>query len=99
MDKLDMILEQLQKMETRLNERMDKMDERLDRIETDLTKVRVHVENSVETRLKGLAEGQEAIMQQLIPKPAYSALEDTMRTHETVLIKHAQEIAALKQAQ
>ena len=71
MNNEEKILEMLTAMNKRfdgIDSRLDKVDSRLDKVEAAVAEVRVLVDVDIDYKLKLLAEGQEAILNELAGK-------------------------------
>lgn len=105
MNNEEKILEMLTAMNKRfdgIDSRLDKMDSRLDKVEAAVAEVRVLVDVDIDYKLKALAEGQEAILNELKEKTPIERTEKIEQEQEiiTYAIKNlVRDVDKLKAAQ
>ncbi len=87
MNNEEKILEMLTAMNKRfdgIDSRLDKVDSRLDKVEAAVAEVRVLVDVDIDYKLKLLAEGQEAILNELAGKTPIERTEKIEQGQEII---------------
>ena len=87
MNNEEKILEMLTAMNKRfdgIDSRLDKVDSRLDKVEAAVAEVRVLVDVDIDYKLKLLAEGQEAILNELTGKTPIERTEKIEQGQEII---------------
>ena len=77
------------------------MSLRLDSMATkeDIVKIRLDMETEIIPRIDALAEGQDAMLEQLVPVARVDELENRVKTLEAVTGNMADDLQALRKAQ
>ena len=76
--------EKILEMLTAMNKRFDGIDSRLDKVEAAVAEVRVLVDVDIDYKLKLLAEGQEAILNELAGKTPIERTEKIEQGQEII---------------
>lgn len=79
--------------------RMESMDKKIDSIDNRLVKVEFRLDTEIVPRLDALAEGQSAILEQLVPTTRVDELENRVKMLEAVLSSVTSELQQLRKAQ
>lgn len=86
-----------ERMDNKLNSLEERMDGKLLQQKTEIiNEVKVLIENEVTPKFNLLAEGQQAILEQLAPKSRLENLEDEVNLLKIVIKQMNEEINALK---
>ena len=86
-----------ERMDGKLNSLEERMDGKLLQQKTEIiNEVKVLIENEVTPKFNLLAEGQQAILEQLAPKSRLENLEDEVNLLKIVIKQMNEEINALK---
>ena len=101
---LQAIAEIMQGMESRIDQKMGAMESRIDqKMEKQkqeiMHDVKVLLDTEVTTRFNLLAEGQQAILEKLVPMSRIEAVEADVAVLKQAVRAMNQEIAGLKKAQ
>ena len=77
------------------------MSLRLDSMATkeDIVKIRLDMETEIIPRIDALAEGQDAMLEQLVPVARVDELENRVKILESVIGNMADDLQSLKRAQ
>lgn len=88
MDKLDLILEKL-----------EKLDSEVSGLKTEVVKTNLTIENEIKPQINLLAEGQSTLLAKLAPRSEVEELRDKVEFLEAIVRANTKEIEALKKAQ
>ena len=88
MDKLDMILEQLEKLGAEVSG-----------LKTEVVKTNLTIENDIKPQINLLAEGQSTLLAKLAPRSEVEELREKVEFLEAIVRANTIEIESLKKAQ
>lgn len=88
MDKLDMILEQLEKLGAEVSG-----------LKTEVVKTNLTIENDIKPQINLLAEGQSTLLAKLAPRSEVEELREKVEFLEAIVRANTREIESLKKAQ
>ena len=88
MDKLDLILEKL-----------EKLDSEVSGLKTEVVKTNLTIENEIKPQINLLAEGQSTLLAKLAPRSEVEDLREEVEFLKSVVRNHEREIQELKKAQ
>lgn len=88
MDKLDLILEKL-----------EKLDSEVSGLKTEVVKTNLTIENEIKPQINLLAEGQSTLLAKLAPRSEVEDLREEVEFLKSVVRTHEREIQELKKAQ
>ena len=88
MDKLDMILEQLEKLGAEVSG-----------LKTEVLKTNLTIENDIKPQINLLAEGQSTLLAKLAPRSEVEELREKVEFLEAIVRANTREIESLKKAQ
>ena len=88
MDKLDMILEQLEKLGAEVSG-----------LKTEVVKTNLTIENDIKPQINLLAEGQITLLAKLAPRSEVEELREKVEFLEAIVRANTREIESLKKAQ
>lgn len=88
MDKLDLILEKL-----------ENLDSEVSGLKTEVVKTNLTIENEIKPQINLLAEGQSTLLAKLAPRSEVEELRDKVEFLEAIVRANTKEIEALKKAQ
>ena len=88
MDKLDMILEQLEKLGAEVSG-----------LKTEVVKTNLTIENDIKPQINLLAEGQSTLLAKLAPRSEVEELREKVEFLDAIVRANTREIESLKKAQ
>ena len=88
MDKLDLILEKL-----------EKLDFEVSGLKAEVVKTNLTIENEIKPQINLLAEGQSTLLAKLAPRSEVEDLREEVEFLKSVVRTHEREIQELKKAQ
>ena len=65
----------------------------------DIAKINIKIETDIEPKLEALAEGQSAILEQLVPCSRVDELENEIKFLKNALFRMSEDVERLKKAQ
>ena len=80
-------------------EMMDsKMDAKLEPVKSEVTGIKLALENVIQPQIDGLAENQQIILEKLVPRSRVDELEDEVKFMKVIIRQMNEDIQKLKAA-
>lgn len=74
------------------------MDSKLEPIKSEITGIKLTLENVIQPQIDGLAENQQIILEKLVPRSRVDELEDEMKFLKVIIRQMNEDIQKLKAA-